>query len=750
MTAGVDPLVLFMPSGRRGHFARGTPVIEAARSLGVHVESVCGGRGICGRCQIEVAEGVFAKHRIVSAADHLSPWSAREARYAEKRALQPGRRLSCSATIEGDLVVDLPTDMAVNPAVVRKAVDTREFPRDPAIRLLYVEVAEPDMHAPLGDLDRVFAALERDWGIAAPIVDPAILPEVQAILRRGGWTVTCAIARDRDDERPRLMGLYPGLKNEAYGIAVDIGSTTIALHLSSLLSGATIASAGMPNPQIRFGEDLMSRVSYVMMNPQGRPQMTAAVRAAIQGLVEQVAAEAHIATADIMDCVFVGNPIMHHLFLGIDPTELGQAPFALAVSGAVAVPASDLGLSLHPAARAYLLPCIAGHVGADAAAVTLAEGPHRQDEMMLIVDVGTNAEIVLGNSTRLLAASSPTGPAFEGAEISSGQRAAPGAIERVRIDPATLEPRFKVIGVETWSHEPGFAEAARAVGVTGICGSGIIEAIAEMFLSGILSEDGAILGALAERSPRIVQDGRTFAYVLHETPDQTIRILQTDIRAIQLAKAALYAGIKLLMDKFAAMAAPGSPAPTTERSDVTYAMLIDLEPAELSVLADTLFAAQAGRAVAPEPPSALADPPPAAPIRIDRIALAGGFGSFIEPRYAMILGLVPDCDLARCGSVGNAAGAGARMALLNRAYRREIEATVRHITKIETALEPDFQRHFVAAMAFPNKLDAFPELARVQVLPNRGPDGARLDSGSGGTVEVRRRRTGLRSRDREE
>ncbi|MCP3054776.1 ASKHA domain-containing protein [Aurantimonas marianensis] len=668
-----DPLVLFMPSGRRGRFAKGTLVIEAARSLGVYVESVCGGRGICGRCQIEVAEGIFAKHKITSAADHLSPWSAKEARYAARRSLKPGRRLSCSTTIEGDLVIDLPSDMAVNAAVVRKAVDTRDFPRDPAIRLLY--------------LDRIFAALEKDWGISAPIVDPGILRHVQKTLRDGAWKVTCAIAHDRDDERPRLMGLYPGLKNEAYGIAVDIGSTTIALHLSSLLSGATIASAGTPNPQIRFGEDLMSRVSYVMMNPSGRPEMTKAVREAIQALVEEVATETNIAPTDIMDCVFVGNPIMHHLFLGIDPTELGQAPFALAVSGALAVPASDLDLSLHPAARAYLLPCIAGHVGADAAAVTLSEGPHRQDETMLVVDVGTNAEILLGNRQRLLAASSPTGPAFEGAEISAGQRAAPGAIERVRIDPETLEPRFKIIGVDSWSDASGFAEAARSVGITGICGSGIIEVIAEMFLAGIITEDGIIDGSLAARSPRIVPEGRTFAYVLHEMPGRTISILQTDVRAIQLAKAALYAGIKLLIDKFGTAGESGT---------------------------------------------------------IDRVALAGAFGSFIEPKYAMVLGLVPDCNVEKCGSVGNAAGAGARMALLNRSYRREIEAVVKRIQKVETALEPAFQDHFVAAMAFPNKRDAYPELVKVQRLPNRDAEGRPIRRADDAEGDAPRRRRGGR------
>ncbi|WP_102959030.1 ASKHA domain-containing protein [Mangrovicella endophytica] len=693
MSDSADPLVLFMPSGRRGRFPRGTPVIEAARSLGVYVESVCGGRGICGRCQVEVAEGRFAKHGITSSGDHLSPWSAKEARYADKRGLKPGRRLSCSTTVQGDLVVDLPQDMAINAAVVRKAVDTRQFPRDPAVRLLYVEVSEPDMHAPLGDLDRLFQALERDWKLARPTIEPHLLPHIQPVLRQGGWSVTAAIAHDRDDEAPRLVALYPGLKNEAYGIAVDIGSTTIALHLSSLLSGQTIASTGAPNPQIRFGEDLMSRVSYVMMNPDGRPQMTAAVRGAIQALAEKVCAEANVSPADIIDCVFVGNPVMHHLFLGIDPTELGQAPFALALSGALSLPASALDLTLNPGARAYLLPCIAGHVGADAAAATLSEGPHRQDETMLLVDVGTNAEIVLGSSKRLVAASSPTGPAFEGAEISCGQRAAPGAIERVRIDPATLEPRFKIIGTELWSDEPGFVEASAITGVTGICGSGIIEVVAEMFLAGVITEDGVIDGRLAERSPRIVPQGRTFAYVLHETPERRLTILQTDVRAIQLAKAALYAGIKLLLGKL------GNPT-------------------------------------------------------IDRIALAGAFGSFIEPRYAMVLGLVPDCALEKCGSVGNAAGAGARMALLNRDYRREIEDVVTRIEKIETALEPDFQGHFVAAMAFPNKLDSYPELVKVQPLPNRdsaglikaAPDGGENGESAAGDAGSPRRRGGRAGR----
>lgn len=669
-----DPLVLFMPSGKRGRFAAGTPVLDAARQLGVYVESVCGGRATCGRCQISVQEGHFAKHGIVSSVDHLSEVGPKEARYDRVRGLPEGRRLSCSAQILGDLVIDVPQDTVINAQVVRKAVDERVFDRNPAVRMCYVEVEEPDMEKPLGDLDRLKAALSSDWHFDDVEVDFHLIPQIQQILRKGEWKVTAAIHRDREDERPRLIALYPGLKNEAYGIACDIGSTTIAMHLSSLLSGRTVASAGTSNPQIRFGEDLMSRVSYVMMNPDGRAAMTDAVREALNGLIDRVCADGDVSREDILDSVFVGNPIMHHLFLGIDPTELGGAPFALAVSGAVEVKSSEIGLPMNAGTRTYLLPCIAGHVGADAAAATLSEGPHRQDEMMLLVDIGTNAEIVLGNRARVVAASSPTGPAFEGAEISSGQRAAPGAIERVRIDPVTLEPRFRVIGVEPWSDEPGFAEAAAQVGVTGICGSAIIEVIAEMYLSGIVSEDGVVDGGLTARSPRILENGRTFSYLLHDGSPR-ITVTQNDVRAIQLAKAALYAGIKLLMDK----------------QGVSH---------------------------------------------LDRIGLAGAFGTFIDPKYAMVLGLIPDCDLNQVKAVGNAAGTGARMCLLNRDYRREVERTVREIEKIETALEPKFQDHFVAAMALPNKIDAFPNLGMVVTLPER-----KVMDDAGGEGGRRRRRS---------
>lgn len=664
-----DALVVFTPSGKRGRFALGTPVLAAARSLGVDIDSVCGGRGICGRCQVTVSEGSFAKHGIESRTSHLSERGRNETRYDEKRGLAPGRRLSCSALLEGDVVIDVPADSQVHRQVVRKRAEARDIEIDPAIRLCYVEVAEPDMHHPSSDLERLFGALEEQWELEVTRADPHVLRTLQKTLRSGNWTVTAAVHMPHAGQRSEIIALWPGFHDRAYGLAVDVGSTTIAAHLCALDTGEVLASAGLMNPQIRFGEDLMSRVSYVMMNPGGEEEMTTVIRAALSDLAAEVAAEAGVDLEEVLSAVLVGNPVMHHLFLGLDPTELGGAPFALATGLALDLTARDLDIRLADGARVYILPCIAGHVGADAAGVALSESPHLNDELTLVVDVGTNAEIILGNSREMLAASSPTGPAFEGAQISSGQRAAPGAIERVRIDPVTLEPRFRVIGSDLWSNEEGFAEDVADTGVTGICGSGIIEVLAELFLAGVINHDGVIDGRLAARSERLVSEGRTFSYLLHDGSPR-ITITQNDVRAIQLAKAALYAGARLLMDR----------------------MGVNM---------------------------------------VDRITLAGAFGSHIDVKYAMVLGLIPDCDIEKVQSAGNAAGTGARIALLNRAARREIEDIVRRIEKVETAVEPAFQDHFVNAMAFPHKKDPYVNLARIVSLPQRaGEDDEPPEAGS--------------------
>jgi len=645
-----DPLIVFTPSGKRGHFPVGTPVLQAARSLGVDIDSVCGGRGLCGRCQVLVSEGEFAKHGVSSSNASLSPFSEPEKRFSRRVPLAEGRRLSCSARIEADVVIDVPASSQVHRQVVRKEADAHVIELNPVVRLHYVQVKQPDMHDPSGDLRRLFEALEAEWGLTGLTCDLSVIQTLQPTLRSGSWAVTVAVHAAK-----QVIGVWPGLHELVYGLAVDVGSTTIAAHLCDLASGEVVASAGVMNPQIRFGEDLMSRVSYSMMNPGGAALMTAAVREALCGLAVDVARQAGISHEDILEATLVGNPIMHHLMLGIDPVELGGAPFALAVDHSLTLRANVIDFKLNRNARIYVLPCIAGHVGADAAGMVLAERPDLGEAMTLLVDVGTNAEIVLGNSGRLVACSSPTGPAFEGAQISCGQRAAPGAIERVRIDRETLEPRFKVIGSDLWSDEAGFDEATASTGITGVCGSGIIEVIAEMYLAGIINQDGVLDGRLAARSARIVENGRTFAYLLHQGAVE-MKITQNDVRAIQLAKAALYAGIALLMERLG----------------------ID---------------------------------------HVDRIRLAGAFGSHIDVKYAIILGMVPDCDLAQVRSAGNAAGTGARIALLDAKSRDVIEGLVRRIEKVETAIEPRFQQLFVEAMAIPHKTATYTHLRKVVDLP---------------------------------
>jgi len=622
--------------------AAGSTVLEAARQLGADLDTVCGGRGLCGRCQIDPREGQFAKHGIESHKGHLGAVTSVEIAYDERKGLADGRRLGCQAVINADVVIDVPPESQVHRQVVRKRAEAHVIEIDPVLHLHTVDVAEPDMEIPGGDAGRLIDALAGQWDLQGLTVDPGILGELQAAIRKGRWTATAAVRGGH-----RVVGVRPGFSDRAWGLAVDVGSTTMACHLVNLSNGDVTASVGTMNPQIKFGEDLMSRVSYAMMNEGGAAEMTEVVQKALNDLAIEAASEAGVDRSEILEVVIVGNPVMHHLVLGLDPEPLGVAPFALAVDSAVSIPARDIGLELASCAEIYMLPCIAGHVGADAAAMILSEAPYQRDEVTLLVDVGTNAELVLGNRDRLLAASSPTGPAFEGAQITHGQRAAPGAIERVRIDRKTLRPRFQVIGSDLWSDDEGFAEAIAKTGVTGICGSGIIEAVAELVLSGIVKQDGGFLD----------QDLRE--YILYEQ-DPTIVVTLTDIRAIQLAKGALYAGARLLMDKLGVS-------------------------------------------------------------HIDRIVLAGAFGSHVDPIYAMALGMIPDCDPRMVTSAGNAAGTGARIALLNKAARVEIEDVVRRVEKIETAVEPAFQQYFIDAMAIPHAKEPYNNLAKVIDLPVRLP-----------------------------
>ena len=637
--------VLFTPSGRQGDFFEGRNVLDVARELGVDLDSICGGRGICGRCQVRLG----SSKTIAYDPAKVSEPNMAELSYRGARPLEEGHRLGCQMQILDDVVIDVPPTSQVHRQVVRKRPEVPDIEIDPVVRLYYVEIHATELGDSASDARRVMTALADQWELTGLRLDPRALPDLQSALLGGEDAVTVAVHDDVD-----ITAIWPGFHDRTLGVAFDVGSTTIAGHLCDLLSGEVLASTGEMNPQIRFGEDVMSRVSYVMMNEGGAAELTSAVRSALDRAVGTLLAETAFDREDVLEVVLVGNPIMHHLFLGLDPTSLGAAPFNLATDEAVRIDAADLGISIHPRGRVYVLPCVAGHVGADAAAAMLSEAPHRDEAIQLLVDVGTNAEIVLGNSERILAASSPTGPAFEGAQISAGQRAAPGAIERVRIDRKTLEPKIRIIGGEHWSDEDGFYAEIEETPVTGICGSGIIEVIAGLFLAGVIDGNGKIRGDVP--TDRVVADERTFAYVLWTDPE--ILITQADVRAVQLAKAALLAGARLLMDHYG-----------TET--------------------------------------------------VDQIRLAGAFGNHIDPLYAMVLGMIPDCDLDSVSGAGNAAGSGAIMALLSGEARTEVEQLVRRVEKIETATEPRFQEHFVASLGIPHETADYPKLSEVIDLPQR-------------------------------
>lgn len=660
MEKKTDPLVIFTPSGKRGSFPKGTRILDCARQLGVDLDSVCGGRGICSKCQVTPSFGDFSKHGVVVLESALSSWNSVEQRYDEKRGLIKGRRLGCQATVLDNIVIDVPSESQVHKQVIRKRAEVRDITMNPSTKLFYVEVQEPDMHDPSGDLERLVSALKIEWNLQELTANLDILKILQKTLRKGDWKVTCAVYLGDNVFPPRIVKMWPGFyEGSIFGLAVDIGSTTIAAHLCDLRNGNVLTSSGVMNPQIRYGEDLMSRVSYSMMNENGADEMTIAVREGLNELFLNICNDTDIQLDLILEAVFVCNPVMHHLLLGIDPYELGQAPFALASSNSQVFKASELELKINPSGHVYFLPCIAGHVGADSAAVALSEQPGKSKELLLVVDVGTNAEILLGNVDRVYACSSPTGPAFEGAQISSGQRAAPGAIEHVTIDPNTKNPRFQVIGSELWSDSPNFKDEIKSSGVTGICGSGIIEMVAEMRIAGILDSSGLIGSADQTGTDRCFSDGRTNSYLVWdetETGGARITITNKDIREIQMAKAALYSGARLLMDKF------------------------EVE-------------------------------------KVERIVLAGAFGAHISPKHAMVLGMIPDCPLEKVSSAGNAAGTGARIALLDMSSRSLIEKIVLEIHKIETAIEPRFQEHFVNASNIPNSVEPFPILNSIVSLP---------------------------------
>ncbi|MFT4635201.1 MAG: uncharacterized 2Fe-2S/4Fe-4S cluster protein (DUF4445 family) [Arenicella sp.] len=624
--------VVFTPSGLSADAELGSTLLETAQDTGVAIRSLCGGNGNCRQCWIEVSEGSHPKHGVECSADNLSPVTELEERMYQRNDKFKGLRLACRTRILGDLVVDVPERSQENLAYISKKNVAREFDVASVISVVDIELAEATMDTNPSATENILERLA-EQSITASF-DHRLLRGLQPLVHESKGKLSVAI---RDQHH--VVGVYPQGEARIIGAAVDIGSTTLALYVHDLVSGELLYETSAMNPQIQFGEDLMSRVSYVMMNKGGDQKLTNAVRRKLTEMFHEACKQLEMAHDKLLEVVLVGNPIMHHLFFGISPVELGQAPFTLAIREWLEMTASEVGLDLYPTTRIAFLPLIAGHVGADTSAAYLSEIETMQSQTTLLVDIGTNAEIMLAKNGVVYATSSPTGPAFEGAEISSGVRASHGAIERIRIDPDTLEVTFKVIGVDAWSNEAAFAAAQPRV--IGICGSGIIEVMVEMAKAGLIDQTGLFVQAKAPEKfdTRPSEDGSTVRFMLIDQGDNSIYVEQTDVRSIQLAKAALSAGVQLLMDY--------------------------LECEEF-----------------------------------DQVLLAGAFGSHLDPVFVADLDIIPSAKREQIRSVGNAAGIGATKALLSSNERQRVIDAVKQVRKIESANEPKFQDYFVAGMTF--------------------------------------------------
>ncbi len=527
--------VTFQPSGRRGSAEAGADLLSVARGLGVEIESTCGGKGTCKKCRV----------RSESGPESLTPPTDIEQKALGADGLAAGMRLACQATVAGDVKVFVPEASRRTRQVVRKEAGTGTVPLDPAVKVYEVKLERPTMQEATADLERLLKGLEEHHGLTGLEVDFPVLQTLPSACRSADWDVEAIVWESRIIVDVRAAAD----KLPLLGLAVDVGTTTVAAYLCDLTTGAVLTTESAMNPQVAFGDDVIARLHYVIHHEGGLQELQRTVISEVNLLAGKAVAQAGAGVNEIYDVVMVGNTAMHHLLLGLEPRALGAAPFAPAVQGPVDTLASCVGLTFNRGCRLHVLPVEAGFVGADNVAVIIAEEPYKQDKIQLILDIGTNGELVLGNRERMLSTSCATGPAFEGSHVEFGMRAAPGAIERIRIDPETLEARFKVIGVEGWSSE----HRPEEMGARGICGSGIIEAAAEMARAKVILANGNMNPDL--QSDRMVyEDGRPRKFVIARAEEtaigRPITVGLKDIRSLQLAKAALRAGEEILLRRY--------------------------------------------------------------------------------------------------------------------------------------------------------------------------------------------------------
>jgi len=669
-------MVIFQPSGRRGEVPKGTTIIEASRLLGVDIEALCGEKKVCGKCVVRIEEGNFEKYGIQSSMSHVSDWQEEEEKFVNAERREKGFRLGCVATVEDDILVFVPEESRAGKQVVSKAARDIFIEHNPAVKLYYVKVDPPSFEEPTGDFERICRGIERDYGLNNLSIDLFALRQLPGALRDGKWEVTVSVWDDREVIRVR-----PGKQEHAYGLAIDVGTTTVAAYFCDLTNMDVIDTVSMMNPQCKYGEDVMARITYHMTTPDGLQRMSDDIIEGTNELIDKAIANTfppkkkvkkkkgeegpdeyvevpeegktylRLTREDIEDITIGFNTAMHHIFLSLDPEHVGMAPFPPVIHHSLDIRARDLGIKINPSSYMFVLPIEAGFVGADNVGVLIAEEPYKHEENQLIIDIGTNGELVLGNRHKLISSSCATGPALEGAQLAFGMRAAPGAMERIEIDPETKEVDYKVIGRDAWRK---FSEP-KEMKAKGICGSGILDLLAELYCAGIVAKSGVFNKKALEGHPRfrINPDNKQPEFVLawaeESSIDKDIVVTQKDIRQIQLAKGALYAGCKLMVKR------------------------MGLE-------------------------------------KVDKVKIAGAFGAHVDRTKALVMGLFPDCEIEMIEGVGNAAGDGCRAALLNVKKRVEANWCSRNVEYIELTVEGSFQQEFMEAMQLPHMSDEFPHL----------------------------------------
>jgi uncharacterized 2Fe-2S/4Fe-4S cluster protein (DUF4445 family) len=687
-------MVIFQPSGVRGEVPKGSNIIEASRLLGVDIEALCGEKKVCGKCIVRVEEGNFEKYNIQSSMANCSPWKEEEDKFINAEGKAKGLRLGCIAEINDDILVFVPEESRAGKQVVSKAARDIHIDHDPAVSLYSIELQAPTFEDKIGDFERLTNALEREYGLTNLTIDIVALRKLSSVLREGNWVVTVSVWNDKEIIRSK-----PGRHTDSYGVAIDVGTTTCAAYLCNLQTMEVLGTSSLMNPQCKYGEDVMARITFHMTTPDGLQRMSDDIIEGINELISKAVALTHpekkkvkkkkgdtgpteykevleegktylrLEMEDIEDVTIGFNTAMHHILLGLNPEYVGLAPFPPVIHHSLDIKARDLKIGINDSSYIFALPNEAGFVGGDNVGVLLSEEPYKHDEIQLIIDIGTNGELILGNRHKLVSSSCATGPAMEGAQLAFGMRAAPGAIERIIIDPETLDVDYKVIGRD----ETRKFSKPEDMKAKGICGSGILDVLAELYSSGVITKTGVFNKKYLKEHERFRKNADTgqpefvLAWKEESSIEKDIVITQKDVRQIQLAKGALYAGCKLMMKRMGVE-------------------------------------------------------------KVDKVKIAGAFGTHVDRTKALVMGLFPDCEIESIHGIGNAAGDGCRAALLNVQKRVVADWCSRNVEYLELTVEPTFEQDFSEAMQLPHMVDKFPHLE--DVLPdyilNQGPKGPKF------------------------